>query len=107
MRLLRADKDASLNVNGAYLEVWADMVGSVDAIGGTIVIWFTGWNWVDTVVAVGIGLWVLPRTWVLLSESLNILLEGKPEGTQPSTRWRRPWATCPASRACTTCMSGP
>ena len=80
MRLLRGDKDASLNVKGAYLEVWADMVGSVGVIVGALVIWATGWNWVDTVVAVGIGLWVLPRTWVLLSESLNILLEGTPEG---------------------------
>ena len=34
----------------------------------------------DTVVAVGIGLWVLPRTWTLLKESLNILLEGVLEG---------------------------
>ena len=80
MRLLRSDKDTSLNVKGAYLEVWADMVGSVGVIIGAVVIWFTGWNWVDTVVAVGIGLWVLPRTWTLLSESLNILLEGTPEG---------------------------
>ena len=80
MRLLRGDKDSSLNVKGAYLEVWADMVGSVGVIIGALVIWFTGWNWVDTVVAVGIGLWVLPRTWTLLSESLNILLEGTPEG---------------------------
>lgn len=80
MRLLRGDKDSSLNVKGAYLEVWADMVGSLGVIIGALVIWFTGWNWVDTVVAVGIGLWVLPRTWTLLSESLNILLEGTPEG---------------------------
>ena len=45
-----------------------------------IIIYFTGWAWVDTIVAVGIGLWVLPRTWVLLKESLNLLLEGVPLG---------------------------
>ncbi|HQR56661.1 MAG TPA: cation diffusion facilitator family transporter [Burkholderiaceae bacterium] len=80
MRLLHAGKDASLNVKGAYLEVWADMLGSLGVIVAAIVIRFTGWAWVDTLVAVGIGLWVLPRTWVLLKESLNILLEGAPEG---------------------------
>ena len=47
---------------------------------GALVILFTGWNWVDTVIAVAIGLWVLPRTWILLKETLNILLEGVPEG---------------------------
>ena len=78
--MLRAGKDTSLNVKGAYLEVWADMLGSVGVIVAAILIRFTGWLWVDTLVAVGIGLWVLPRTWVLLKESLNILLEGAPEG---------------------------
>lgn len=80
MRLLSGGKDSSLNVKGAYLEVWSDMLGSLGVIVAAIVIRFTGWTWVDTVVAVGIGLWVLPRTWTLLKESLNVLLEGVPEG---------------------------
>ena len=80
MRLLAAGKDDSLNVKGAYLEVWSDMLGSLGVIAGALVIRFTGWAWVDPVIAVGIGLWVLPRTWVLLKESLNILLEGVPAG---------------------------
>ncbi|WP_019575451.1 cation diffusion facilitator family transporter [Curvibacter lanceolatus] len=80
MRLLSAGKDSSLNVKGAYLEVWSDLLGSIGVIIGALVIRFTGWNWVDTVIAVAIGLWVLPRTWILLKETLNILLEGVPEG---------------------------
>lgn len=80
MRLLSARKDSSLNVKGAYLEVWSDMLGSVGVIAGALIIRFTGWTWVDSVIAVGIGFWVLPRTWVLLRESINVLLEGVPEG---------------------------
>ncbi|MBT9455350.1 MAG: cation transporter [Burkholderiaceae bacterium] len=80
MRLLRAGKDESLNLKGAYLEVWSDMLGSLGVIAAAVLIRYTGWAWVDTVVAVGIGLWVLPRTWVLLKDTLNILLEGVPEG---------------------------
>jgi cobalt-zinc-cadmium efflux system protein len=79
MRVLAGGKDASLNVRGAYLEVWSDMLGSVGVIAGAIVIRVTGWTWVDSLVAVGIGLWVLPRTWTLLKESMNILLEGVPK----------------------------
>jgi cobalt-zinc-cadmium efflux system protein len=56
------------------------MLGSIGVIVAALVIRFTGWTWVDTLVAVGIGVWVLPRTWLLLKESLNILLEGAPEG---------------------------
>ena len=80
MRLLSGGKDESLNIKGAYLEVWSDMLGSAGVIVGAIVIKMTGWTWVDSAVAVGIGLWIVPRTWQLLRVSLNILLEGVPEG---------------------------
>ena len=80
MKLLTAGKDSSLNLKGAYLEVWSDMLGSLGVIIGAIIIYFTQWNWIDTVVAVAIGFWVIPRTWILLKESLNLLLEGVPQG---------------------------
>ena len=84
MKLLAAGKTASLNIKGAYLEVWADMLGSIGVIAGAIVIMLTGWQWVDPVVAIGIGLWVLPRTWVLLRDTTQILLEGVPRGVDLS-----------------------
>lgn len=78
MRILTAGQEKSLNVRGAYLEVWADMVGSVGVIGGALLMRFTGWAWVDPVVAIAVGLWVLPRTWTLLRETTHVLLEGAP-----------------------------
>ena len=80
MHLLNKDKDGSLNIKGAYLEVWSDMLGSIGVIAGAMVIKLTGWSWIDSFIAVAIGLWVLPRTWTLLKESVNVLLEGVPEG---------------------------
>ncbi|OYX06554.1 MAG: cation transporter [Caulobacter vibrioides] len=80
MRLLSSHKDKSLNVKGAYLEVWADMLGSLGVIVGAVVIKVTGWRFVDPIVAIGIGLWVLPRTWILLKDTSRILLEGAPPG---------------------------
>ncbi|MFC7782126.1 cation diffusion facilitator family transporter [Legionella taurinensis] len=80
MYLLSEDKEKSLNLKSAYLEVWSDMLGSLGVISAALIIRFTGWGWVDSAIAVLIGLWVLPRTWVLLKESINILLEGIPQG---------------------------
>lgn len=80
MRLLRAGAGENLNVKGAYLEVWSDMLGSVAVILGALAIGWTGWQWIDPVLAVLIGLWVLPRTWLLLREAINVLLEGVPKG---------------------------
>ena len=79
MRLLSKGKNRSLNLKGAYLEVWSDMLGSIGVIAAAVIIRYTGWAWVDTLVAVGIGIWVLPRTWILLKSAVNILLEGVPE----------------------------
>ncbi len=86
MRLLRAGSGESLNVKGAYLEVWSDMLGSIGVIVAAIIIKTTGWIWVDSLVGAGIGLWVLPRTWVLLKASINILLQGVPEGVDIEKR---------------------
>ncbi len=79
MRLLAPGKDNSINMKSAYLEVWSDMLGSVGVIIAAAIIYFTGWKSVDSVIAILIGLWILPRTFVLLKESINILLEGVPK----------------------------
>ena len=76
--LLHAGSRSSLNVRGAYNEVLADALSSVGVILGAGVILATGWLWVDPLVAVGIALFVLPRTWALLREALQVLLEGTP-----------------------------
>jgi cobalt-zinc-cadmium efflux system protein len=78
--LLREGAAESLNVEGAYLEVLADTVGSVAVIVGAVVMGLTGWLWVDPVVGVGIGLWILPRTWRLGGQAVRILVQAAPPG---------------------------
>ena len=80
MRLLKAGSGESLNVKGAYLEVWADMLGSVGVIIGALIIQFTGFYIADPIIAVLIGLWVLPRTWTLLRAAGQVLMQGVPDG---------------------------
>jgi cobalt-zinc-cadmium efflux system protein len=82
MRVLAGGKEKSLNVKGAYLEVWADMLGSLGVICAAAAIYFTGWSPIDPIVAIAIGLWALPRTWVLLRDTVHILLQGVPKGIE-------------------------
>jgi len=79
--LLREGSKESLNVEGAYLEILSDTVGSVGVIVGAIVIQATGWTWVDPLVGVAIGLWILPRTWRLGGRAVRILVQAAPPGT--------------------------
>ena len=80
MGVLMGGRGQSIAVKGAYLEVWSDAIGSFGVIVGALLIRFTGEAWIDPVVAIGIALWVLPRTWALLSDTVNVLLEGVPKG---------------------------
>jgi cobalt-zinc-cadmium efflux system protein len=61
MRLLRHGSQHSLNLKGAYLEVWSDMLGSIGVLVAGAVIAWTSWMPIDPIVAVAISLWILPR----------------------------------------------
>lgn len=78
--LLRQAQADSLNMRGAYLEVMGDLAGSVAVIVAAVVIALTGWTTADAVASAVIGLLILPRTWGLLREALDILLEATPKG---------------------------
>ncbi|MFC3964453.1 cation diffusion facilitator family transporter [Nocardia jiangsuensis] len=77
--LLRSGAEESLAVRGAYLEVLADLLGSVGVLISAIVTLTTGWRYADMIVGVAIGLWVLPRTYLLAKRSLRILFQHSPE----------------------------
>lgn len=77
--LLRDGADESLNVEGAYLEVLADTLGSVGVIIAALVIQLTGFARIDAIFGVGIGLFVLPRTWRLGRKALRVLTQAAPD----------------------------
>ncbi len=76
--LLREGAKDSLNVEGAYLEVIADMLGSVAVIAAAIIYELTGWSWIDPLFAAVIGLWILPRTYHLGRQAMLVLLQSAP-----------------------------
>ncbi|WP_460955047.1 cation diffusion facilitator family transporter [Parasphingorhabdus pacifica] len=77
--LLRKGAEESLNLRGAYLEVLADTIGSAGVLLGGALTWGFGWYLADPIVAIGVGLFVLPRTWKLARQALRILVQQAPE----------------------------
>jgi cobalt-zinc-cadmium efflux system protein len=78
MRVLHAGAHESLNIRAAYLEVLGDALSSAAVLVAGAVITLTGWGLADAVAAAAIGLLILPRTVTLLSQAVNVLLEGVP-----------------------------
>lgn len=73
------DKDSDLNVKGAYLHMAMDAIVSVGVVISGIIIYFTNWYWVDSVVSLIIAVVILKGTWSLLNDSLRLEMDGVPK----------------------------
>jgi cobalt-zinc-cadmium efflux system protein len=78
--VLRSAQSESLNVRSAFLEVAADTIGAAAVIVTGIVISATGFDLADPIASLAVGTLILPRTWRLLREAIDVLLEASPEG---------------------------
>jgi cobalt-zinc-cadmium efflux system protein len=78
--LLRDAQRDSLTLRGAYLEVMGDFAGSAAVIVAALVIALTGWTSADAIASIVIGLLILPRTFALLRDATDVLLEATPKG---------------------------
>jgi cobalt-zinc-cadmium efflux system protein len=73
----------NLNLRGAAAHVLGDLLGSAAAIVGALVILWTGWTPIDPLLSILVGLLVLRSAWMVVRESVHILLEGTPAGIEP------------------------
>jgi len=78
--ILSGGRKSNLNVRGAWLHVMADALGSVGAIVAGAGIYFFGWRWADPIASFVIAALVLLSAWGLVRETLDVLMEGVPEG---------------------------
>ncbi len=82
--ILRGGAKDSLNVRGAYLEVLGDLLGSITVIIAALIIMTTGWERADALASAVVALMMLPRTWSLLREAVDVLLEAAPRNVNIS-----------------------
>ena len=78
--LLRDAQSQSLNTRGAFLEVLSDFAGSATVIVAGLVIALTGFGAADAIASMVIGILIFPRTWRLLRDAVDVLLEAIPKG---------------------------
>jgi len=78
--VLSGKRNANFNLRAAFLEVGSDALGSLAVIVASVVISLTGWTRADAVAALVIGALILPRSLILLRETVDVLLESTPRG---------------------------
>ena len=77
--LLRRGQGESLNVRGAFLEVLSDFLGAAAVIVAAVVIAAAGFERADPIASLVIGVLIIPRTWQLLRQATDVLLEATPK----------------------------
>lgn len=82
--VLHGEREHSMNVEGAFLHVLVDMLGSVAVVVAGIVIATTGFQAADVIASLIIAGMVIPRAWGLLRTSTSVLLERVPAGVEPA-----------------------
>jgi cobalt-zinc-cadmium efflux system protein len=78
INILKGHANENLNIEGAYLEVLKDTLGSVGVVVVGIITSISEFYLVDPIISVGLAFYILPRIWSLMKKSINILMEGVP-----------------------------
>ncbi|HVB41087.1 MAG TPA: cation diffusion facilitator family transporter [Streptosporangiaceae bacterium] len=78
--VLRQGRSESLNVRGAFLEVASDAFGALAVVVTGVIIVTTGFTRADPIAALLVGALIAPRTWRLLADAIDVLLEASPRG---------------------------
>ena len=77
--LVKSGSEHDLNLRSTFLHLMGDVMSTLGAVAAGIIIAFTNWNWLDPLVSVLIGAFILWNAWGILRQSIHILLESTPE----------------------------
>ncbi|OGU55669.1 MAG: cobalt transporter [Ignavibacteria bacterium RBG_13_36_8] len=76
--LLKRDSAESMNIKSSYLHLFSDTVSSVAVILGGLAIYLWNAHWLDTVLTILIGLYIIRESFIILGEAIHVLMEGAP-----------------------------
>ena len=77
--LIKKDADHNMNMRSAYLHLLTDMLASVAVLAGGILMKFYGIFWIDPVLTIAIGLYLIYMGYDLLITSTKVLMLFTPE----------------------------
>ncbi len=82
--LFARGREQDVNRRGAYLHLMADAAVSAGVVVAGVIVWRTGWDWIDPVTSIAVSLVILAGTVALLRDALNLLLDAVPAHVDPA-----------------------
>ncbi|HET7144160.1 MAG TPA: cation diffusion facilitator family transporter [Anaerolineales bacterium] len=77
--LVKNGSERDLNLRSTFLHLMGDVMSTLGAVIAGIIIFFTNWNWLDPLISILIGVFILWNAWSILRQSIHILLESTPK----------------------------
>lgn len=78
--LLSKYRSKNLNIKGAFYHIISDAIGSLGTLAAGLIMLKTRWYYADPAISILISFLIIRAAWVLLQDSIHILLEGTPKG---------------------------
>lgn len=83
--LLKEEAEGSLNIRSASLHLFTDMITSVAVLAGGVAVAVFGVHRLDSLLSVGIALYLIYASWGLVMQSLAVLMQFSPPSVDVST----------------------
>ncbi|HEY3520219.1 MAG TPA: cation diffusion facilitator family transporter [Rhodanobacteraceae bacterium] len=83
LRVLHGHQRNDINIAGASLHVFGDLLGSIATVAAALLVRYLAWNWADPALSLVVSLLILRGAWMLLRRSSHILMEGVPDDLAP------------------------
>lgn len=80
LTVLASSRGANFNMRAAFLEVLNDALGSLGVIAAAVIIATTGFQQADAIASLLIVALIVPRAYILMRETLSVLMEFTPKG---------------------------
>jgi cobalt-zinc-cadmium efflux system protein len=78
--MFMAGRKDDLNVKGAFLHMVTDAATSAGVVVAAVIMWETGWLWLDPAISLAVAAVIIIGTWSLLRDSVNLAMDAVPEG---------------------------
>jgi len=79
---LNRSQKGDLNIRAAWVHFLGDAIGAGAIVVGALAIRFTGWTYIDPILSMALACLIIYTAWDIIRESLNVLLEGLPQGLE-------------------------
>jgi cobalt-zinc-cadmium efflux system protein len=83
-RLFVHGRAHDMNMRGAFLHLVADAAVSAGVVVSGVIVWRTGWAWIDPAMSLVVSIVILRGTWRLLREAMDLLLDAVPAHIEPT-----------------------